>query len=99
MEADSREAACVTSKQGSTAGEMNEPSTSTYGKSGRVTKCEGKKREGSTSSSSDSDVKVMRKRKYILIKIESSSDEKFEDLNNQTEQTCEKLMEKNRSAL
>ena len=94
MEADSREAACATSKEGSTGGEMNEPSTSTYGKSGRVTKREGKKREGSTSSISDSDVKVMRKRKRILIKSESSSDKKFEDRNDQTEETCEKLMEK-----
>ena len=79
MEADSREGACVTSKEGSTEGKINEPSTSTYGKSGRVQKRKGKKREGSTSSSSDSDVKVMRKRKHILIKSESSSDEKFED--------------------
>ena len=94
MEAGSREAACVTSKEGSTAGEMYEPSTSTYGKSGRVTKREGKKREGSTSSSSDSDVKVMRKRKHILIESEFSSDEKFEDQNDQTEETHEKLMEK-----
>ena len=88
------EAACATSKEGSTAGEMNEPSTSRYGKSERVTKHEGKKTEGSTSSSSDSDVKVMRKRKHILIKSESSSDEKFEDRNDQTEEMCEKLMEK-----
>ena len=72
MEADSREAACVTRKEGSTAGEMYEPLTSTYGKSGRVKKHEEKKMEESTSSRSDSDVKVMRKRKRILIESESS---------------------------
>ena len=99
IEADSGEAVCVTSKEGSVAGEMYEPSTSTYGRSGRVTKCEEKKMEGSTSSSSDSDVKVMRKRKCILIESDSSSDEKFEDQNNETEETCKKLMEKNRRAL
>ena len=62
---DSREGACVTSKEGSTTGEM------THG--------EEKKSKGSTSSSSDSDVKMMTKRKRILIESESSSDEKFED--------------------
>ena len=85
MVADSREGACATSKEGSTTGEM--------------THREEKKTEGSTSSSSDSDVKVMRKRKHILIESESSSDEKFEDWNDQTEETRAKMMEKNRSAL
>ena len=80
MEADSREGACATSKEGSTTGEM--------------THREEKKTEGSTSSSSDSDVKVMRKMKCILIESESSSDEKFEDWNDQTEETHEKMMEK-----
>ena len=86
MVADSREGACATRKEGSTTGEM------THG--------EEKKTEGSTSSSSDSDVKVMRKRKHILIESESSSDEKFEDWNDQTEETCAKMMKKKtRSAL
>ena len=80
MVADSREGACATSKGGSTTGEM--------------THREEKKTEGSISSSSDSDVKVMRKRKCILIESESSSDEKFEDRNDQTEETHAKMMEK-----
>ena len=79
MVADSREGACATCKEGSTT---------------EMTHHEEKKTEGSTSSSSDSDVNVMRKRKRILIKSESSSDEKFEDWNDQTEETCAKMMEK-----
>ena len=78
MVADSREGARATSKEGSTTGEM--------------THCEEKKTEGSTSLSSDSDAKVMRKRKCIL-ESESSSDEKFEDWNDQTEETHAKMME------
>ena len=81
MVADSREGACATSKEGSTTGEM--------------THREEKKTEGSTSSSSDSDVNLMRKRKRILIESESSSDEKLEDWNDQTEETRAKMMEKN----
>ena len=79
MVADSREGACAASKEGSTT---------------EMTHREEKKTEGSTSSSSDSDVNVMRKRKRILIESESSSDEKFEDRNDQTEETHAKMMEK-----
>ena len=85
MVADSREGACATSKEGSTT---------------EMTHREEKKTEGRTSSSSDSDVNVMRKRKHILIESESSSDEKFEDRNDQTEETHAKMMgKKTRSAL
>ena len=79
MVADSREGAYATSKEGSTT---------------EMTHREEKKTEGSTSSSSDSDVNMMRKRKCILIESESSSDEQFEDQNDQTEETHAKMMEK-----
>ena len=80
MVADSREGACATRKEGSTTGEM--------------THHEEKKTEGSTSSRSDSDVNMMRKRKCILIESESSDDEKFENQNDQTEETSAKMIEK-----